>query len=109
MRPAIASGIVTGGAGDSYWPIVYWPIVFPRPFSPSESLLFVSKVEKYCFRSILTFFTAFTHTHNAPVESYPGCQRRSSLVASPYGRSCVGLRPTPKIPAAREKNLWYPG
>ena len=20
-----------------------------------------------------------------------------------------GLRPTPKIPAAREKNLWYPG
>ena len=23
-------------------------------------------------------------------------------------RRCVGLRPTPKIPAAREKNLWYP-
>jgi len=49
-------------------------------FSPSlvtvpESLLFVSKVEKYCFRSILTFFTAFTHTHNAPVESYPECQK----------------------------------
>ena len=22
---------------------------------------------------------------------------------------CVGLQPTPKIPAAREKNLWYPG
>ena len=25
------------------------------------------------------------------------------LVASAYGRRCVGLRPTPKIPAAREK------
>jgi len=24
-------------------------------------------------------------------------------------RRRVGLRPTPKIPAAREKNLWYPG
>ena len=33
----------------------------------------------------------------------------SLLVASAYGRRCVGLRPTPKIPAAREKNLWYPG
>jgi len=33
----------------------------------------------------------------------------SPLVASAYGRRCVGLRPTPKIPAAREKNLWYPG
>ena len=32
-----------------------------------------------------------------------------ALVASAYGRRCVGLRPTPKIPAAREKNLWYPG
>ena len=31
------------------------------------------------------------------------------LVASAYGRRRVGLRPTPKIPAAREKNLWYPG
>ena len=35
--------------------------------------------------------------------------RASPLVASAYGRRCVGLRPTPKIPAAREKNLWYPG
>ena len=26
-----------------------------------------------------------------------------------YGRRGVGLRPTPKIPAAREKKLWYPG
>jgi len=26
----------------------------------------------------------------------------SPLVASPYGRRCVGLRPAPKIPAARE-------
>ena len=32
----------------------------------------------------------------------------SLLVASAYGRSCV-FRPTPKIPAALEKNLWYPG
>ena len=31
------------------------------------------------------------------------------LVASAYGRRCVGLRPTPKISSAREKNLWYPG
>ena len=31
------------------------------------------------------------------------------LAASAYGRRRVGLRPTPKIPAAREKNLWYPG
>ena len=34
---------------------------------------------------------------------------RLPLVALAYSRSCVGLRPTPKIPAAREKNLWYPG
>ena len=33
----------------------------------------------------------------------------SPLVASAYGRRCVGLQPTPKIPAAGEKNLWYPG
>ena len=26
-----------------------------------------------------------------------------------YGRRCVGLRLTTKIPTAREKNLWYPG
>ena len=30
------------------------------------------------------------------------------VVASAYGRRRVGLRPTPKIPATREKNLWYP-
>ena len=35
-------------------------------------------------------------------------QARLPLVASAYDGSCVGLRPTPKIPAAREKNLWYP-
>ena len=33
----------------------------------------------------------------------------SPLVASAYGRTRAGLRPTPKIPAAHEKNLWYPG
>ena len=33
----------------------------------------------------------------------------SPLVASAYGRRRVGLRPSPKIPAAREKNHWYPG
>ena len=33
----------------------------------------------------------------------------SPLVASAYGQRRVGLRPTPKIPTAREKNLWYPG
>ena len=33
----------------------------------------------------------------------------SPLVVSAYGRRRVGLRPTPKIPASREKNLWYPG
>ena len=31
------------------------------------------------------------------------------FVASAYGRRCVSLRPTPKGPAAREENLWYPG
>ena len=30
-------------------------------------------------------------------------------MASAYGRRCVGLRSTPKIPAVREKSLWYPG
>ena len=30
------------------------------------------------------------------------------FVASAYGRRCVSLRSTPKIPTAREKNLWYP-
>ena len=33
----------------------------------------------------------------------------SPLVASACGSRCVGLRPAPKIPAAREKNHWYPG
>ena len=33
----------------------------------------------------------------------------SPLVASAYGRSCVGLQPTPKILAASEENLWYKG
>ena len=28
---------------------------------------------------------------------------------SAYGQKCDGLRPIPKIPAARKKNLWYPG
>ena len=31
------------------------------------------------------------------------------LAASACGSRCVGLRPAPKIPAAREKNHWYPG
>ena len=31
-----------------------------------------------------------------------------SVKSLSYGRRCVGLRPTPKIPTAREKNLWYP-
>ena len=31
-----------------------------------------------------------------------------SLAASAYGRICIGLQPTPKIPATREKNVWYP-
>ena len=30
------------------------------------------------------------------------------LMASADGQRCV-FRPTPKIPAAREKDLWYPG
>ena len=40
---------------------------------------------------------------------FPVSVKSSPLVASAYGRRCVGLRPTLKIPAAREKNLWYPG
>ena len=35
--------------------------------------------------------------------------RKVFLAASAYSRRCVGLRPTSKIPAAGEKNLWYPG
>ena len=35
--------------------------------------------------------------------------RSFAAVASAHGRRCVGLRPTPKIPAVREKSLWYPG
>ena len=31
------------------------------------------------------------------------------IVTRAYGQRCVGLRPTPKIAATREKNLWYPG
>ena len=31
------------------------------------------------------------------------------LAPSACGRRCVGLRPTTKVPAARDKNLWYPG
>ena len=38
---------------------------------------------------------------------YPGCQRL--LKRGFRFLSSVSLRPTPKIPAAREKNLWYPG
>ena len=40
---------------------------------------------------------------------FPVSVKSSPLVASAYGRRCVGLRPTPKIPTACEKNLWYPG
>ena len=36
--------------------------------------------------------------------------RKFTLGARDFSsRRRVGLRPTPKIPAAREKNLWYPG
>ena len=36
--------------------------------------------------------------------------QRSTGTANARGFSRgVGLRPTPKIPTAREKNLWYPG
>ena len=36
-------------------------------------------------------------------------RKASPLVNLAYGRRCVDLQPTPKIPAAREKNLWYLG
>ena len=35
--------------------------------------------------------------------------RDFSSAVSGFCQVFVGLRPTPKIPAAREKNLWYPG
>ena len=38
---------------------------------------------------------------------YPGCLYFSSAVCG-FCQVCVGLRPTPKIPTAREKKLWYP-
>ena len=55
---------------DSYWG--RGGQLLAKCFSPSlvtvpESLLLVSKVEKYYFRSILTLLS--THTQNAPVES----------------------------------------
>ena len=34
--------------------------------------------------------------------------QKAPLRARGFSRG-LGLRPTPKIPAAREKNLWYPG
>ena len=49
------------------------------------------------------------HITWVPETSTETFQARLPLVASAYDRSFVGLRPTPKIPAAREKNLWYPG
>ena len=42
------------------------------------------------------------------VKSTALCQRFFSRLRD-RGRRCVGLRPTPKIPAVREQNLWYPG
>ena len=65
MRPAIASGIVTGGRRGQLLANCFSPSLVTVP----ESLLLVSKVEKYCFKSILTLLRAFTHTHNAPAES----------------------------------------
>ena len=31
------------------------------------------------------------------------------ILVDSFAARGFGLRPTPKIPAAREKNLWYPG
>ena len=42
----------------------------------------------------------FYHIFCNTIKTYP------SWVPETRG---FGLRPTPKIPAAREKNLWYPG
>ena len=35
--------------------------------------------------------------------------RNFSCAVSGFAAHDFGLRPTPKIPAAREKNVWYPG
>ena len=37
------------------------------------------------------------------------CQVFIVTRAKSFAARGFGLRPTPKIPAAREKNLWYPG
>ena len=39
-------------------------------------------------------------------DTYPGCQRLFWL--RPTAEDVLAFSP-PKIPAAREKNLWYPG
>ena len=54
-------------------------------------------------------FTIFLHAIITRLPWVPETFLARFLVASAVGRSCVVLRPTPKIPTAREKNLWYPG
>ena len=44
-----------------------------------------------------------------PVSVKSSLLRRSWLRPTAEDVSAFGLRPTPKIPAASEKNLWYPG
>ena len=51
-------------------------------------------------------FTIFLHAIITRLPLVPETFLARFLVASAH---CVVLRPTPKIPTAREKNLWYPG
>ena len=48
------------------------------------------------------------HPHEYPAKEYVVSKNLRILVDSFAARG-FGFRPTPKIPSAREKNLWYPG
>ena len=76
-----------------------------------ENPLSLEKELKNVSKTRLVFANAMTLASLVPwvPETFLARFSRFFLAASAYGRRCVGLWPTTKIPAAREKNLWYPG
>ena len=92
-------------------PVKSWNLVVSHFFSGKLKLcmldlslkLWKRQVIKQCERDVFWF-------RPDSLFVYPECQRLfqrgflfPSRLYSAYGRRCVGLRPTPKIPAAREK------
>ena len=92
-------------------PVKSWNLVVSHFFSGKLKLcmldlslkLWKRQVIKQCERDVFWF-------RPDSLFVYPECQRLFqrgfrflSSLYSAYGRRCVGLRPTPKIPAAREK------